>query len=113
VINNQYVDYYEHLSCVEAVYMIIDGNTGKQYIGNAYEKNESLWNRWKTYSYTYHGNNKMLIELYDQYGKQYFEKFKFLILQIFPKKISDKEIVEAEAKYKKRFLTKEFGLNCN
>lgn len=43
MINNQYVDYYEHLSCVKAVYMIIDGNTGKQYIGSAYEKNESLW----------------------------------------------------------------------
>ncbi len=113
IIENQYVDYYEHLSCVKAVYMIIDGNTGKQYIGSAYEQDESLWSRWKTYVTTCHGNNKMLRELYEQNGEQYFEKFKFLILQIFPKKISDKEIIEAESRYKKRFLSREFGLNCN
>ena len=65
------------------------------------------------YVNTFHGNNKKLIELYNKNGEEYFDKFKFLILQIFPKKVSDKEIIEAEAKYKKRFQTREFGLNCN
>lgn len=28
-------------------------------------------------------------------------------------KLSDKEVIEIESKYKNRFLTKEFGLNAN
>ena len=113
VIDRRYIDYYEHLSCVKAVYMIIDGNTGKQYVGSAYEKKESLWARWSVYAETCHGNNQKLIELYNAKGAAYFNQFKFIILQIFPQKASDKEIVEAESRYKNRFLTREFGLNAN
>lgn len=113
VIENEYIDYYEHLSCVKAVYMIIDGNTGKLYIGSAYENNESLWARWKTYANTFHGGNQMLKALFETKGSEYFNRFKFIILRIFPKTISDKEIVQAESKFKNRFMTKEFGLNLN
>ena len=113
VIDNEYVDYYEHLACIKAVYMIIDGNSGKQYIGSAYDNNESLWARWKSYVNTSHGNNQKLKEIYAERGQEYFEKFKFIILQIFPMKASKKEVIEAESRYKKRFLTREFGLNLN
>ncbi len=113
VVSNQYPDYYEHFICVKAVYMIIDGNTGKQYVGSAYEDNESLWTRWKTYSETYHGGNKLLKELYKKNGEQYFRKFKYIILHIFPMKSSNKEIIEAESRYKERFMTRQFGLNAN
>ncbi|MDC7280765.1 GIY-YIG nuclease family protein [Butyrivibrio fibrisolvens] len=113
VISNQYSDYYEHFICVKAVYMIIDGNTGKQYIGSAYENNESLWARWRTYSETYHGGNKKLRELYKKHGEEYFKQFKYIILHIFPMKVSDKEIIEAESRYKERFMTRQFGLNAN
>ncbi len=113
VIDNEYVDYYEHLACVKAVYMIIDGNTGKLYIGSAYDKDETLWARWRTYANTCHGNNIKLKELFDEKGPSYFEKFKYIILQIFPRKTPNKEIIEAETRYKNRFLTKEFGLNLN
>lgn len=113
VIDNQYNDYYEHLSCVKAIYMIIDGNTGKQYIGSAYEETDSLWTRWKTYANTCHGNNIILKELYDKQGEEYFYKFKYLILHILPKKTSMKEIIEVESRYKQRFMTREFGLNAN
>ena len=112
-ISNGYIDYYEHLSCIKAVYMIIDGNTGKQYIGSAYEQTESLWTRWKTYANTYHGNNQRLIELYDINGPEYFNRFKYIILHIFPKKTPANEIIEVESKYKRRFMTREFGLNNN
>ena len=52
-------------------------------------------------------------ELYEKNGEKYFHKFKYLILQILATKIADKEVIEIEAKYKKRFLTREFGLNAN
>ncbi len=113
IVENEYVDYYEHLSCVKAVYMIIDGNTGNQYIGSAYEQKNSLWSRWSTYANTYHGGNVKLKELFEENGPEYFQKFKYIILQIFPKTISDKEIIEAESRYKNRFMTREFGLNIN
>lgn len=113
VIDNGYVDYYEHLSCIKAVYMIIDGNTGKQYIGSAYEQSESLWARWKNYADTCHGGNLSLKGLYEENGEDYFKKFKYIILQIFPKAVSDKEIIRAESRFKDRFLTREFGLNNN
>ena len=113
VIENEYSDYYKPFTCIKAVYMIIDGNTGKQYVGSAYDNNESLWARWRSYATTYHGNNQQLKELYKQYGNDYFLKFKYIILRVFPMSISNKEIIDAESWYKERFMTREFGLNSN
>ena len=113
VIDNEYSDYYKPFTCIKAVYMIIDGNTGKQYVGSAYDNNESLWARWRSYATTYHGNNQQLKELYKQYGNDYFLKFKYIILRVFPISISNKEIIDAESWYKERFMTREFGLNSN
>ena len=92
--------------------MIVDGNTGRLYVGSAYGE-EGIWGRWKSYVNTFNGDNSRLKELYKKNGEKYFHKFKYLILQILATKISDKEVIEIEAKYKKRFLTREFGLNAN
>ncbi|MBO7451540.1 MAG: GIY-YIG nuclease family protein [Clostridiales bacterium] len=111
-IDGHYYDYYSALSVVKGIYMIIDGNTGKLYIGSAYG-DEGIWGRWSTYANTYHGGNEELMKLYNESGEEYFYKFKYIILQILPMRLSDKEIIEIEAKYKNRFLTREFGLNNN
>lgn len=112
IIEGRYDDYYRALSVVKGIYMIIDGNTGKQYIGSAYS-DEGIWGRWKTYAETYHGGNLELIKLYKNENEKYFYKFKYIILQILPMRMSDKEVIEMESKYKNRFLTREFGLNAN
>lgn len=112
VMDNSYDDYYRHLSCVKAIYMIIDGNTGKQYVGSASGK-EGLYGRWNDYANTYHGNNEELVELFKKNGPEYFNKFRYIILQILPLKISTKEIEKIETKYKNRYLTKICGLNRN
>lgn len=112
VIDGRYPDYYKALSVVKGIYMIIDGNTGKQYIGSAYGE-DGIWGRWASYAQTCHGDNYELKKLYDERGEEYFHKFKYIILQIILTKKSDKEIIEMEAKYKNRFLTREFGLNAN
>lgn len=112
VIEGHYSDYYKALSSVKGIYMIVDGNTGRLYVGSAYGE-EGIWGRWKSYVNTFHGDNSRLKELYKKNGEKYFHKFKYLILQILATKISDKEVIEIEAKYKKRFLTREFGLNEN
>lgn len=112
VVEGHYADYYRALSSVKGIYMIIDGNTGKLYVGSAYGE-DGIWGRWSSYVYSYHGDNCELKTLYEKYGEDYFKKFKYLILQILPTKVSTKEIIEIETKYKNRFLTKEFGLNLN
>lgn len=112
VVEEHYPDYYRALSTVKGIYMIIDGNTGKLYVGSAYGT-DGIWGRWASYVETCHGGNYELKKLYDENGEEYFNKFKYLILQILPVKTSDQEVLNIETKYKKRFLTREFGLNMN
>lgn len=112
VISGHYSDYYEPLSSVKGIYMIINGNNGKLYVGSAYG-DDGIWGRWTTYANTFHGDNIELKALYDECGEEYFRKFKYIILQVLSLKMSDKEIISIEAKYKDRFLTREFGMNAN
>ena len=112
IIDGHYYDYYDALSVVKGIYMIIDGNTGKLYVGSAYG-GDGIWGRWSSYAATCHGGNYELQKLYDQYGEEYFYKFKYIILQILPMRMSDKEVIEMESKYKNRYPTREFGLNDN
>ena len=112
VIEGHYVDYYNALSSVKEIYMIIDGNSGKLYVGSAYGK-DGIWGRWYSYASTCHGGNYELQKLFDQNGEEYFDKFKYIVLQILPMRMSDKEVIEMESKYKKRYMTREFGLNDN
>ncbi len=93
IIDGHYYDYYDALSVVKGIYMIIDGNTGKLYVGSAYG-GDGIWGRWSSYAATCHGGNYELQKLYDQYGEEYFYKFKYIILQILPMRMSDKEVIE-------------------
>ncbi|WP_051638451.1 GIY-YIG nuclease family protein [Butyrivibrio sp. NC2002] len=111
-VDNHYPDYYKALSCVKGIYMIVDGNTGKLYVGSAYGK-DGIWGRWSSYSETYHGQNEELLKLYHEYGADYFQKFKYIILQVLPMKLSDREVIDRENAYKQRYMTREFGLNNN
>ena len=111
-INGHYPDYYKALSCVKGIYMIIDGNTGKLYVGSAYGS-DGIWGRWNSYATTFHGGNEELVRLYEEHGEGYFHKFKYLILQVLPMKMADREVIDRENAFKKRFLTREFGLNNN
>lgn len=112
VVANKYSDYYKPLSAVKGVYMIIDGNTGKQYIGSAYG-DEAIYSRWANYATTYHGGNLELIKLYEECGEEYFNQFNFFILRILPKKTLVDDIIAAENYYKERYLTRKYGLNAN
>ena len=91
--------------------MIVDRENGKQYVGSAYGSG-GLLSRWTCYIDTYHGHNKELKELICNYPERY-HSFQFSILQILPKTLTADEVISIESRYKKKLLSKEFGMNAN
>ena len=99
------------LSSVNAVYLIVDRENGRQYIGSSYG-NEGLWGRWQCYVNTLHAGNKKMKDLICQYPERYHQ-FQFSILQILPKQITPDEAIQVESLYKRKLMTREFGMNLN
>ncbi len=106
-----YSEWHTALSSVNAVYLIVDRKNGKQYVGTAYGK-DGLLGRLAIYVATGHGNNKLMKEAVCAYPERYKE-FQFSILQILPKNLTDEEIIKMESLYKRKLMTKEFGMNDN
>ncbi len=106
-----YDNWHTALSSVNAIYLIVDTDNGKQYVGSAYGAG-GLLSRWKCYIDTKHGNNKQLIELMYNFPERFFA-FQFTILQIIPQNATIDEVIALENLYKKKLLSKVFGMNDN
>ncbi len=106
-----YENWHTALSSVYAIYLITDTTNGSQYIGSAYGKG-GLLSRWTCYVDTKHGHNKGVKEVICNYPDRY-KDFQFSVLQILPKTITDEEVIKLESLYKRKLLTKEFGMNDN
>lgn len=106
-----YEAWHTALSSVNAIYLIVDRETGKQYVGSAYGK-EGLLGRWACYVNSLHGNNKLMKELICTYPERYHH-FQFSILQILPKTVTDDEVIQTESLFKKKLLSIAFGMNDN
>ena len=112
VVNNGYLDYKLPLMSINAIYMIIDKTTGKQYIGSAYGE-DGLYGRWETYVNTEGtGNNVMLKELNDG-DKEHYLNYSFHILRVLPHSMDVAEIIKLESMYKEIYMSKIYGLNKN
>lgn len=112
IIENGYTDYKTTLKAINAIYMIIDTRTGKQYIGSSYGS-EGLYGRWASYINTEgDGGNLLLKELKINDSKSYMN-FKFIILKTLPLGMNPSEVIQTETEYKDKFMTKKFGLNLN
>jgi hypothetical protein len=100
------------MEAVNAVYLVVDTKTGKQYVGSTYNT-DGLLGRWAVYVSTGgHGNNKGLIE-YLQSGAHSCHDLQFSVLQVLSKSLSADQICKAESTWKDKLLTREFGLNEN
>ena len=104
-------DWYTHLSSAKGIYLILDKQTGAQYVGAAYGE-KGIWQRWHNYALTGDGGNEGLKELCAQ-NREYSQNFQFSILQSLPINTSDKEVRAAESLYKQKLGSKVFGLNKN
>jgi len=87
------------------IYLILDGASGKSYVGSAYGQ-ENILGRWRSYSRTGHGSN---VELKGRDPS----KFTFAILQLVAQDLPKDEVVRIESNWKDRLGTREFGLNRN
>lgn len=93
----------------KGVYLLVDSQTGKQYVGSAYGE-DMILGRWETYIRTCHGGNKLLKELEPDYIKN---NFYFSILETFNKNIDDQIIIDRESHWKDVLQTRKFGYNNN
>ena len=80
------------LSTVNAVYLIVDRENGRKYVGSAYGKG-GLLGRWTHYMKSLHGDNKLMKELLCDYPDRYTH-FQFSILQLLPKAVTPDEVIQ-------------------
>lgn len=98
----------------KAVYLITDKATGKLYVGSATSSNGMLLARWSSYVKTFHGNNKLLIDLVKKEGTEYVVKnFQYTILENYDLKTDDNYILKRELWWKKVLDSKNHGYNGN
>ena len=107
-----YESWHTALSSVNATYLIVDRENGRQYVGSAYGK-DGLLGRWSHYIDSLHGDNKLMRELLCNYPQRY-KYFQFSILQLLPKTVNPDDAIHAETLWKKKLLTYEpLGMNAN
>lgn len=103
-------DWVAGLKAVGAIYLIVNSDTGEQYVGSATGEG-GLWQRWRDYAATGHGGNVRLEEACLK-GRG-AEAFTFSILETFSKTLTVAEALDLEAFFKQKLGTRAFGLNAN
>jgi hypothetical protein len=96
-------DWKTALSSSAGIYRIVDHDSGKIHIGEA-SGNEGLWGRWRTYSQTGHGGNKLLKGI--EPGR-----FQWSIIRTLSGSMSSKEILQVEKIEMRKHGSKAIGLN--
>jgi hypothetical protein len=104
-------EWHRMLESVAGVYLILDAETGKQYVGSA-SGQKGILARWKQYALNGHGGNVELKKLIDKDPQSFF-KFQYSILRTLPKTLTSTEVIAIESLYKKKLGSRAFGLNSN
>jgi hypothetical protein len=102
------------LSSVAGIYLITDTKTGRHYVGSAYGEG-GIWGRWKTYSETGHGFDKILQVLLKEMGTEYARHFQFCILETADTNASKDDVIDRETHWKNALCCREAygGYNAN
>ena len=94
------------LDHMQGVYLLIDDNEGKFYIGSATGES-GIWQGWSNYIYNFTGGNKGLDDLHKQVSPEYFNaNFRFVLLEYFTDKTDVKYVLERESFWKNAFDTR-------
>lgn len=102
------------LSSVAGIYLITDTKSGRHYVGSAYGAG-GIWGRWKAYSESGHGHNKILKSLLQKKEVTYSCNFQFSILETADINASADEILARETHWKNVLCSREShgGYNAN
>ena len=109
------LDWKTSLSNEMGIYLITDTAKKMFYVGSAYGQ-EKLYQRWRTYALTYHGNNKKLKELFDEKGADYFkENMRFSILEHWDSESINNinYAIERENVWKNRLMARDGNVGYN
>lgn len=101
-------EWHRALSHVAGIYLILDEETGKQYVGAAYGVGGVI-GRWAQYARCADGGNRQL-KLLLSTDKDYGRHFKFSLLSILPKTTSKEEALALETQFKQKLGARAFGL---
>lgn len=106
-------DWFNSLSRLQAVYLILYKKSGLQYIGTTYGEN-GLWQRWETYSKTGGtGGNIELINLQME-DPEFYQHLQFSILEVLSKTADQKYCTGKETLWKEKLGSRGvIGLNKN
>lgn len=105
-------DWFNSLTRLQAIYLIVDKKSGLQYIGTTYGDN-GLWQRWESYTKGDRtGGNKEFTNLKEK-NPDFFKEFQFSILEVLSKTADQKHCFEKESLWKKKLGTRAHGLNKN
>lgn len=94
------------LRSVKGIYLLVDVETGKQYVGSA-KGADSLLGRWLTYATDGHGGNLALKAA----GKKGRRTYQVSVLEVVDENTPDETIEQIESFWKSKLLSRQFGLN--
>lgn len=94
------------LRSVKGVYLLVDVETGQQYVGSA-KGADSLLGRWMDYATDGHGGNRAL----EQARKKGRRTYQVSVLEVVDVNTPDETIEQTESYWKSKLLSREFGLN--
>lgn len=100
------------LEAINCIYLILDKNNGKLYVGSTYNS-EGIWGRWSDYASSGHGGDVDLTELCKtdpDYAKKHFQ---WSILETLSLNITQPEAIDRESLYKEKLGSRQFGYNNN
>jgi hypothetical protein len=94
------------LRSVKGVYLLVDVESGQQYVGSA-KGTDSLLGRWLTYAEDGHGGN-IALKAAARAGRRTYE---VSVLEVVDENTPDMTIEQIESYWKNKLLSREFGLN--
>ncbi len=106
-------DWKAALENVKGVYLIVDKNNGRKYVGSAYG-DSGIWARWCCYIGTCHGWNDELTKLIEREGREYARQyFRISLLEYRSAKTDDGIIIARESFWKEALQSRKHGYNKN
>jgi hypothetical protein len=104
-------EWYRMLSSVSGVYLIVDQQSGMQYVGSAYGVG-GIWSRWRSYAKSPSGGNTLLKDLLKKSpGRE--RCFQFSIMRVLEPGTMKAAVLAHEALVKTKLGCRAFGLNAN